>query len=193
MRTATASIVLFFLTLLLPEVQSEQPTLQDPKLKYLQQTATEIRKKKKDVPESVLQADLRVILPTIPKITETYKKREAKKEDIEFVVSASWIELRVGGRPNGPKPLATHEKLIPEQFIRQAEKRGKLRIGSKPDEANVKVNGIKCQQTNTTVWVTEGRQRVQLSKEGYQDIDELSKEVKEGQTTDFWEDLKPKK
>ena len=148
---------------------------------YFNKTMERIKKKDPDIPTEVLERDQKVVLAAIggPEVKGALKENQMIGEnDVHQAVAGAWIALRVGPRAL-PKDRAITARLIRRALVDMRQ----VNIESKPDGASLLFDSVAFDDTDTTIWSSPGEHRLQLSKDGYEPVDEKVTVKKSAETT----------
>jgi len=133
---------------------------QQPSQQVLDKAAMEIRLKNQKVDAALLARDQAVIKVSFPAIQANFKGKGFNEADVNAAVVTGWKDLRAG-----PGALT---RFNDQTFKVMVTKLGKVRIESKPREANIDIDGIRQdEKTDTAKWLALGTYLILLTKDDY--------------------------
>jgi len=133
---------------------------QQPDRQVLDNAAIEIRIKNQKVDAALLARDQAVIKAAFPAIQADFIARGFGQADVNAAVVTSWKYFRTG-----PDGLALFSD---QTFKASVTKLGKLRIASKPQQANIDIDAVRQdEKTDTAKWLKPGTYQILLTKDDY--------------------------
>lgn len=127
--------------------------------------AMEIRATNKNVTDTLLTNDQKVITSAFPTIKTDLTQKGFSEADINAAITSSWVDLR------GKTDSLAH--LDGPAFISYTKSLGKLTIKSNPHGANISIDANLCgKTTNADLWLRPKLYRITLSKDGYFPVEE---------------------
>lgn len=181
----THSLNFATLASILLSLWSTLPFAQKPDQKVLEKTAIEIKRKNDMFDAGLIASDQAAIAASFPVIHENFRMKGFDYADVNEAVATGWKGFRA--IPGAVEPMRG------EMFKARVISLGKLRIESKPGDANIFIDTVRQdERTDTSKWFAPGTYRIRLVKDGYF-AEEESRKIVEGENPPIVKSLKPRR
>ncbi|MDX6693699.1 MAG: hypothetical protein QOF02_1302 [Blastocatellia bacterium] len=146
-------------------------------------TQLEIKAVKPAVSDDMLYRDWKALDASLPVVKTIFKKKGLDARHAAQAMLTGWYYLRTGR-------LKPTQRLSSQALIQTARALGILTITSTPGDAEVMVGNKRLTETTpTTAYCNPGPHRIQLSKPGYETLEETI-DIKANKEIEFDRELK---